>query len=1147
MTLRFFLKKTVFLSLFPFVTFVFLFLIKTGWLLKIFELKDVYKFSPSIARALYLESPPRYPQRLLNLTLEINKTGDDLTKRQENLKTMLQSLNCNFAISECFVRRIMGGGSNCTPGGVTGDLYPPATPQVSQKEIKEEQEEIADLKDYLGFLLDLLEKEKSGSLEEELKTLRAEIAENLKTNIENLVSSTEEIIKKTEENQNLYNQDYLERCRAECKPGAVCQVTACIAFGSGVQKQIGIKVRLGVSFQDLEFDPVSIDKINVVLPDKLNFPNLGDITFKIQPQTVQVCSSLKPVEISAQPPSFPTLPQLNFTCPSFPQIKIPQIPIPKLPHDITIPFPQIPFSDLCKLPNFHISIDTDQLAREYTKILQDELNSALERLQGEINRINDLINQLGEQGENVLNDYRQHLLNIYNIVKEGGSFRTPPPPTSLETEEPPFQYQYDTNQTIESDISGLSLSYQCPQKFPTTTEIETRSGVNWYVAILDWLVDQCKNLIPPVIEKPVTTTPYELHSTTTATSGEISVNEESTTTRTILETPERAPDCFNSESVVGNIIGECIDRWEDYCTIDEFGKRKGEEPPLLCYGVDHECNFRRQAFISQLCNSLTRREGKSKKGPGCENPLRELEIKCDELRDKYYKEPPEECKYLPILGGNWEALAERYYSTSTAGCPGQTLANIPLGLGTGFAFNCPINLNILPPTITLPDIIIPDLILPSFGIKPFFWIKLPRIIIEDIILPDIELCDFNKCAPNILPSLNFKTPTLNLSSFDISAPVNGVANLEMRTRIELEKIHLQLPQLNLFNLLLPEISIPSIDIPKPKIDFAITGIDLSAIFQYIITFVLNALGVPTFSGCLKLSFPTDFLSITFPDYYFSFIKFPPTVKIPYCEKADAFCQKIKDSLGEQGWIEKAKEIEREFNKEIDKIQAELDKVTEATDDIRNTIKEIFQETYSNTIVNAITEQLRKKGLDPRQFFNPQTQQFDLSKIPFPGVFSIAKKTEDGGSEECLPIPLPETKITLKLGNYPKKEVKKISATSYEIYVPLKIPYQIPISWPKSLKEIDLKKLPLNKQLRYEVPKIPLKEISYRKEFTIKGPGFQSRSFSFDFSTNSGDCLMDKPSGGNPLPMAQINANVQWIKNNQEKIKEYSKNLMDILR
>ncbi len=1213
--LKFLIQKKVILVLLLFSLCLFLvFSVENDWLKKPAFLdglnknliKKLNKVSQVLAQEYVPYFFPHFPQRLIYLLSNEKKLNEELIRLNEELKKEVEKSDCKFAFSEC-LPRITPGGTGCQSVRVLGSSY------ENSKKIEEKKEEIADRIDDLSFLKGVLEKEReSGGLPEEMKTLRKEVADELNENLEKTLNETEKIISAAMETLGFYNKDYTNNCIAQCSSGPVCGVRACAMLGTGPQKQIKIKANVEVGLDDLQLGEAGIDKFGLALPDKLNFPRLGDITITIPQQTLEVCFPLQPVTVSAQPPSFGNLPNLSFSCPTL-SLNLPQWPIPKLPSEFRIPFKGIPEIKWCpEVPEGNV--DSEQIRREQLAAIEREMEEFKNKINEKINEIDEKIREAPEETKNELRKNKEALQEEYERVKEKIPQRQETPPTEFETPSISKEHPYQSPKSKGLELRDVSLSYQCSQT-SGEEKVTTKAETNWYFETLSWLMEKCANL-------PTMSNKWGLK--------------------------EKVAGCYSPDKVVETIINECGNQWSGYCskmysTEDKWPKESNF--PAICR---YTCKPEKENIAAAVqCQNLFKQE-KLEIPSECRfvnakvryvfyipfyycpkdypvlrpndpyqavnhaclpenfNPTQALENKCQELKDKY-PEPekmPEPCKILPLLKGKIETPGSATYSGSKTSCPAQKIFNLPFGLGGGIGFNCPTG-SPIPPKIVLPDIVIPDIILPEFSVPPFLRVKLPSIIIEDLILPDIELCDLNKCA-NIFPYLQFTSPRLNLPSLDLSVEVPQLPGLILRTRMGLPSFNFPLPRINLFNLLLPELKLPEIPLPLPKINFAITGIDLSAIFDYIFTFLLNALDIPDFGFCLNFQIPSTFLSIVFPDYYLSFGKFPEIPKIPFCDDIDKFCDKVKETMGKGGWQEKAKEIEKKFGEKIDKVQKELDKISGAVKKAEDAINEVFKDIYGPAIVNAIREELEKKGLSLEDYMNPETQEIDLSKIPFPGVFPI-KATGRTGESECLLVPTPEVDIVLRIVNkkdHPEiKEVKiekELSHPPYKfiIYVPVDIPVEIPLDWPKELKEINLdcdesachqcrsaflnecqKKCQKNssgepspdawlctvecyhkaytndgcknkcqKCLSYEIPPIPLSGLSYKKEIPIKTVGFQPRTFLFDFGkANEGDCLAEPPTGGNPFPLRDITEKLNVIKDIQSAIDSASQKIIKILQ
>ncbi len=1128
--LKFLDKKRVILILLFLSFFLVLgFFVKANFSIEKFIQKlKLNKNSQLLAQALTTEIAPyffpRFPQRLIYTLSEMEMIIKELVELNEGLNDLLKESDCKFALSQC-LPKITFGGVGCTPSRVLGQPY------LNQEKIETNKEEIADRIDNLAYLRELLIKEMEDGLEQELKTLRPEIAEELRNKIKEVLDKSEKIILVAKENKDLYSKDYTPNCKAACKPGPVCGIKACVMLGTGPQKQIEIKAKLGVSLDNLELGEVGLSKFNLALPDKFQFP-IPDIVFTIPRQDIQVCFPFEPITISFTPPSLATLPTLNFTCPKLPTLKLPELKIPKLPKEIKIPFPEIPEIKFCPaIPEISGLKELEEIISKMKEAGEKEIGEFKNKIDEAINQINELIEKVPDPIKKELKKFKEDIQKEYEKVKEETEEFTEEkktPPVEFETPEKSKEYQYQSPESKGLEFEDISLSYQCFQT-AGDEKVETGAGTNWYFEILSWLMEECSKL--PTISS-------------------------------LWGLKEKAANCYDPNKVIGTIVKECNDLWKNYIV--------RETPPLpaICQLLGEPCLERERAKESQ-CLNLFKQENepipkscyldvKDCGGDGCyceitglyegkyattksiEEVIQTLKNKCNQLKDKGRKEIPLPCKILPLFSGKIEAPGSETYSGSTTTCPAQKLTNLPLGFGSGIGFNCPIGFSGLP-KIVLPDIIIPDIILPEFAIPSFLRIKLPSIIIEDLILPDIDLCDLNNCA-HIFPSLSFKFPKLNLPSLFPSVPISQLPGLQLRGALEFPSINFSLPQLNLFNLLLPELELPEIPIPSPKVSFAITGIDVSWIFELIFTFILNALDVPDFGYCIiaKLTLPS--LSLVYPDYYFSFKKFPELPKIPFCEDVNQFCKKVKNVLGEDGWIKKAKEIETEFNKTINRIQKEIDKVSQlVNEELQNQINQIFEE-YGQIIYERLVKQLQKSGLTLEDYISPRTGELMLpEEAPFPGVFPIGPGPD---GKRCLSLPLPETNIIVRIvekKNLPEKKVER-KDRQIIVYLPIDLPFEIYIPWPEKLKKISL-----IKPLTYDLPEIPLKGLSYEKEFPIKGPGFQPRTFFFDFGKiNEGDCLSKPPTGGNPIPVGQIISKLNEIKDIQSEIKDASQTIIRIL-
>lgn len=236
------------------------------------------------------------------------------------------------------------------------------------------------------------------------------------------------------------------------------------------------------------------------------------------------------------------------------------------------------------------------------------------------------------------------------------------------------------------------------------------------------------------------------------------------------------------------------------------------------------------------------------------------------------------------LPKTWE-----YYS-SAGECPSQKIGDFPSSM-----LHCPASPPIAP-KISFPKIIIPWIITPNLKVAPHFEMVLPNFKFEDLIIPDIKLCDLDHCKyifKDFFPFLRFQFPFLSLPSINSSLRLPDLDILfqgirikillpEIKTQIKFPSIVFAMPilsEFNLANLITPEILIPKISLPKPKLFFTLSGIGLSAI---------SNIPVPD-----SKSTPLQF---TPPVYYFSWPAFPSIPEIPFCKDVHAFCRYIKTAL-----------------------------------------------------------------------------------------------------------------------------------------------------------------------------------------------------------------------------------------------------------
>jgi len=597
-----------------------------------------------------------------------------------------------------------------------------------------------------------------------------------------------------------------------------------------------------------------------------------------------------------------------------------------------------------------------------------------------------------------------------------------------------------------------SSSYQC--EGGENIQVEESSGIDWYFQTFAWLSEKCQEL-PAMKDKNGIPT-------------------------------EKFAECFDIENVPTTIVTECTK-----CFVSP-----GCSPPQICQSIGKP---------EAACKNLFSQENEPIPSDCNTNPIETLQKKCIQLRDGGREEAPEPCKLLPLFTGKIEAPGQLAFLGQEASCPSQKIIDYPSSI-SGWPASPPTT-----PKISFPDIIIPDIKLPHFRLWPFLDIKLPNLIFEDLIIPDIELLDLDDYQDEFpplkprLPVLNLppvKVPPLSLCPADQEVFIEGVGLKKIPCPeikidpIQLPPVPFTFPQLTGLSLLPftgPEIGTYKIPLPRPKFIFSFEGIDID-ILSLVGSFIKNALGIPDFSLCINFDLVPIPLKITYPDYYFSWSKYPSKItlleiKIEQGEEIKTFLKEITDKTGS---------VEKVFNKAFQKqVQEKLD---QASPKIKKKVEENCKkelDQFSLKIQKKLEENLKKAKVEN-----------GLLKIP-PTII-LAEDIK------CPATPLAEE---------------------------TDLPEKISIFWPE-----ELKKFTLPKPLIFELPDIPLSELSYSKKFSIKVPGFQAPSLNIDLGNlgNLGECLAGQPSGKNPCPITQFQTNLGEIKAIREEINKISQDINSIL-
>lgn len=277
---------------------------------------------------------PRFPQRLMYLASEMALASQELTYLNEELDRLTKGCDCQYAQSQCQQEKIIGVSSGgCRPGSVKtfGEPCP------EREEVEEKQSEIRDKVDQLSYLQNLLKKEMETGLERELATLRPEVAEELKTNLEKLLALSQDITVPAQNNQGLPSECLAEKCEANCQQGESFKIEACLEIGTGQQKPMEAVFEMGASIDDLKLGKVGIKNINLGLPTEIQTPTLPGlsastiplpaltITFPETPIADEEFQKTKTFELPLESivfhPPWPTLPEapvIELSCPNLP-------------------------------------------------------------------------------------------------------------------------------------------------------------------------------------------------------------------------------------------------------------------------------------------------------------------------------------------------------------------------------------------------------------------------------------------------------------------------------------------------------------------------------------------------------------------------------------------------------------------------------------------------------------------------------------------------------------------------------------------------------------------------------------------------------------------------------------------------------------
>lgn len=258
---------------------------------------------------------PRFPRRLMYLASEIAGASQEMTYLNEELNRLNQGCSCGSVRSY---------GSKWTFGD----------PCPAREKIEEKQREIEDKVTQLSHLQNLLKKEMESGLERELATLREDVAKELKTNLENLLALSQNMTIPARDNQALPSQCSIGECQAYCLQEKSFKIEACFGF-IGEQKPMEAIFEVGTNLKDLKLGEVKIKNINLGLPEKIQTPDLPELSSFIIPLADQTLvfpevpiaelQENRTLDISGRPIIFhppsvilPGAPLLELSCPGLP-------------------------------------------------------------------------------------------------------------------------------------------------------------------------------------------------------------------------------------------------------------------------------------------------------------------------------------------------------------------------------------------------------------------------------------------------------------------------------------------------------------------------------------------------------------------------------------------------------------------------------------------------------------------------------------------------------------------------------------------------------------------------------------------------------------------------------------------------------------
>jgi len=940
---------------------------------------------------------PQFPQRLIYLAGEIEVVSEELVTRNEELLTLIQGCDCQYAESHCQQVEL----TRCQSGpiGTFGDPCPARIlePDETQPTIGGTQSEINDLNLRLATLRELLKAEIEFGLEKQLLTLRPEDAQFIKDNSNRLLNLSSDIAEPVGKNLQLPDDCSVNKCTPNCELGTTFSLGACLGVAME-HKPMEVKFSAGVGLDDLKLGEVGIKNINLNLPETIEMPDLFELpslTIEVPDITVKCPTEKQGFAFYPSSPQLPQPPTLTFGCP------------------------------------------------EYSSYSSYQCAGGGKEREEQFEWYSQIISWLSEKCQEL-----PGMRDAYGVPNEAGQLC--------------FDIDHPDNiiKVITDKCEELWVGLLTP-------------------AMYNGLPEACR-----MIGKGTQYLGLEVSQILIAT---------------ITAWWDISTDYMLSLTAPGIIENGCRDLFESV----------GEPPPAGC-DVDAYCTKEDLGWGERRYDCYAN-------VASINQALQTTENKCTELAQGESGDVPEPCKILPLFLGQLENPGTIVEPGED--CPSQEIGDSPIPMA-GCSFGFPTI-----PKISFPKIIIPDIYLPSFSLPPFFYIKLPNFIFEDLVIPDIDLCDLDDCRFKF-PNLRFKPPTLRIPDISLfgqitipAEPGIEVPPIEINIKpIKFRPLQFNFSQfINLSSLITPELEIPNISLPQPKLNFSFNGFEID-----LLNLLLGLLQLPDIpSACVSASLNLSPLYIVYPDRVFSWPVFPRIPEISFCKDVRQFCKNANASI--QEITAKVSQIESQFNAVFQsQIQDKLDTLGRQ---INQTMTAEIQ-SWLNDIENEIARQFSQHlaGHAPESLMAPVA--------PMPGVWRVASQLP------CEKIP----PLTISLPPHLKTftiEPEPLEELFGEVW-----PDEISIPWPESLKKFTLS----GDGLSYPLPDIPLSNLSYSKEIVERLPGLQLRAPTITLSPlqDATACYNKPPGGGNPCPTDDMATHLGEIEGMNGEIKQASQTIIDFL-